>query len=330
MYLNWLRCSRMRSSATVNCQSGTIRCEIGAAHADPNQKSLAPDVTVPIQPAPTCIISGIADVEDPHAISHSHTEWRSQHRSRWAPPRKSWPQERRIRPGGSISSTRSSRCAFSGKVLVNGGTIELGYLCWAEAPHRSAATFTPWLDLVEAYDGSQAWKIDSFQGRKDPESCPPTTPRAWGERRIRRHSCWGGGLQSQGHASHYLGTEDVDGTEAQQAARDAANGDITYVYLDPDYFLEVRTINRRIEHGVPHETVIDYGDYEQVMVSTSRLPRSRPQGLHRSPEGFSSTKLRRTAPRDDAQFHFPAARAGAGLGPGRFKDKERWRIELTR
>jgi hypothetical protein len=53
-------------------------------------------------------------------------------------------------------------------------------------------------------------------------------------------------------------------TAEELAAVTRPNGDVTYVYLDPDYFLEVRTVNRRIEHGVPHDTLIDYGDYEKV------------------------------------------------------------------
>src|SRR5437773_972316 len=57
--------------------------------------------------------------------------------------------------------------------------------------------------------------------------------------------------QAKGYALDYLGTEDVDGTEAHKLRVTRPNGDITYVYLDPDYFLEVRAINRRIEHGVP-------------------------------------------------------------------------------
>src|SRR3981081_655081 len=59
---------------------------------------------------------------------------------------------------------------FSGKVLVNGGTLELGYLCLLKRPQslRCDASLQG-LTLVKAYDGTQAWKINPFQGRKDPE-----------------------------------------------------------------------------------------------------------------------------------------------------------------
>ncbi len=42
------------------------------------------------------------------------------------------------------------------------------------------------------------------------------------------------------------------------------NGDIDYVYLDPDQFLEIRTVAQRTVRGTRVESVSDYGDYEQV------------------------------------------------------------------
>ena len=201
---------------------------------------------------------------------------------------------------------------FSGKVLVNDGTIELGYLCVLKRPQsiRCDASLQG-LALVEAYDGTQAWKINPFQGRKDPEKLSADDAKGLGE----DAADFSGTLvdyKAKGYALDYLGTEDVDGTEAHKLRVTRQNGDITYVYLDPDYFLEVRTINRRIEHGVPNETVIDYGDYEQVNGVYFPFAReSGPRGsTDRQKVQFDKAEANVTA--DDAQFHFPAARAGAG------------------
>src|SRR5256885_15196161 len=64
----------------------------------------------------------------------------------------------------AISSLR-----FSGKLLVNGGTLEFGYLCVLKRPRsiRCDAALQG-LTEVEAYDGTQAWRINPFHGRKDP------------------------------------------------------------------------------------------------------------------------------------------------------------------
>jgi len=200
---------------------------------------------------------------------------------------------------------------FSGKVLVNGGTLELGYLCLLKRPQsvRCEAALQG-LTLVEAYDGTQAWKINPFQGRKDPEKLSADDAKRMGE----DAADFAGTLvdyKAKGYTLDYLGTEDVDGTEAHKLRVTRPNGDITYVYLDPDYFLEVRTVNRRIEHGVPHETVIDYGDYEKVNgVYFAFAQESGPKdSTHRQKVQFDKAEANVTA--DDVLFHFPAARDAA-------------------
>ena len=213
--------------------------------------------------------------------------------------------------GGTDKVHAIQSLRFSGKALVAGGTIELGYLCVLKRPRsiRCDASLQG-LTVVRAYDGTQAWRINPFQGRKDPEKLSADDAKGLGE----DAADFAGILvdyQAKGYALDYLGTEDVDGTEAHKLRVTRPNGDITYVYLDPDYFLEVRAINRRIEHGVPNETVIDYGDYEKVEGVYFPFAReSGPRGsTDRQKVQFDKAEANVTA--DDALFHFPAARAGA-------------------
>ncbi len=153
---------------------------------------------------------------------------------------------------------------LSGKLLVNGGAVEIGYILLVKRPDaiRYEAQLQG-LTQVQAYDGTQAWQINPFQGRKDPEKLSADDAKGLGEDAVD----FAGPLvdyQAKGYRLDYLGTEDIDGTEAHKLRVTRPNGDLTYVYLDPDYFLELRTVNRRIEHGIPIETITDYGDYEKV------------------------------------------------------------------
>jgi len=153
---------------------------------------------------------------------------------------------------------------LSGKLLVNGDTIEIAYTMLVKRPGaiRYEAQLQG-LTQVQAYDGTQAWQINPFQGRKDPEKLSADDAKGLGE----DAADFAGPLvdyQAKGYTLDYLGTEDIDGTEAYKLRVTRPNGDVSYVYLDPDYFLEIRTVNRRIEHGVPNETITDYGDYEKV------------------------------------------------------------------
>jgi len=70
--------------------------------------------------------------------------------------------------------------------------------------------------------------------------------------------------KNKGSSIEYLGTEDVDGTDAHKLKVTLKSGDVDYVYLDPDHFLEIREISQRTVRGSESESVTDFGDYEQV------------------------------------------------------------------
>ncbi len=194
---------------------------------------------------------------------------------------------------------------LSGKMLLDGDALELALVTLIKAPGsiRYEATLQG-LTKVQAYDGSQAWQVNPFQGRKDAEKLSVDDAKGLGE----DAADFAGPLidyKAKGYKLDYLGTEDVDGTEAHKLRVTRPNGDITYVYLDPDYFLEIRTINRRIEHGVPSETVTDYGDYEKV--AGVYFPFSQESG----PKGSSDRrkvqyeKADVNVTTDESLFHFP-------------------------
>jgi hypothetical protein len=200
---------------------------------------------------------------------------------------------------------------LSGKLLVNGGTLEVGYSSLVERP--SAIRYEVQLQgltRVQAYDGSQAWQVNPFQGRKDPEKLSADDAKALGE----DAADFIGPLvdyQAKGYRLDYLGTEDIDGTEAHKLRVTRANGDVTYVYLDPDYFLEIRTVNRRIEHGVPNETITDYGDYEQVNGVYVPFAMESYQKGSNDRQKVQIAKAEANVASDKSLFKFPAARAAA-------------------
>jgi outer membrane lipoprotein-sorting protein len=199
----------------------------------------------------------------------------------------------------------------SGKLLVNGGTVELGYTMLVERP--SAIRYEVQLQgltRVHAYDGAQAWQINPFQGRKDPEKLSADDAKALGE----DAADFTGALvdyQAKGYKLDYLGTEDIDGTEAHKLRVTRPNGDVAYVYLDPDYFLEIRTVSRRIEHGVPNETITDYGDYEKVngVYLPFALESYRKGSSDR--QKLQIDKAEANVSADKSLFEFPAPRAAA-------------------
>jgi hypothetical protein len=190
--------------------------------------------------------------------------------------------------------------------LVNGDAVQLGYVEMVERPDsvRYEATLQG-LTLIQAYDGKQGWKVDPFQGRKDPEKMSADDAKDLGE----DAADFTGALvdwKAKSYTLDYLGTEDVDGTEAYKLRVTRPNGDLTYVFLDPDYFLEIRTISRRIQHGIPRETVTDYGDYEQVNgVYFAFAQSSGPNGSSER-QKVQIDKAEANTALDGSLFRFPA------------------------
>jgi len=107
----------------------------------------------------------------------------------------------------------------------------------------------------------------------------------------------------------YLGTEDVEGTLAHKLRVVRKNGDVSYVYLDPDHFLEIRTISQRIEQGAKVEVETDLGDYERINGVFF------PFSIESGPKGSTDKqkivleKGQANIPVDDAIFRFPTPAA---------------------
>ena len=203
----------------------------------------------------------------------------------------------------SIHAIKSLR--LSGHMRIQQDTVQLDYVTLIKQPGsvRYEAALQG-LTQVQAFDGQQAWQINPFQGRKDPEKLSADDAKGMSE----DAADFAGPLvdyKAKGYKLDYLGREDIDGTDAYKLRVTRTNGDLTTVYLDPDYFLEIRTVNRRIEHGVPVETVVDYGDYEKV--AGVFLPFSQESFMKGSNDRqkVQFDKAEANVDASDGAFHFP-------------------------
>jgi hypothetical protein len=165
--------------------------------------------------------------------------------------------------GGAAALDAVQTVRRSGKLVINGGQFVLGVVDTRKRPDsiREEASLQG-LTQVEAYDGKDGWKIDPFGGRKDPERMPADDLKG-----LIESAEIGGplaGYRERGDRLEYLGTEDIDGTAAHKLKLTSKAGDVRYVYLDPDYFLEIRVESQRNVRGVKRTVVTDLGEYEKV------------------------------------------------------------------
>jgi len=165
--------------------------------------------------------------------------------------------------GGAQALAAVTSLRLQGKMVVNNGRLELGYVQIKKRPGEiREETTLQGMTQIDAYDGTQGWKISPFGGRKDPEKVSVDDAKALVE-----DAEIDGPLidwKAKGSTVEYLGTEDVDGTLAHKLRVVRKNGDINYVYLDPDHFLEIRIVTQRLQNGAKVENETDLGDYEKI------------------------------------------------------------------
>jgi photosystem II stability/assembly factor-like uncharacterized protein len=203
-----------------------------------------------------------------------------------------------------LDAIRSLR--LTGKAAFGFGDIEIE-AAWAQLQKKPGMLRTEvtlqGLTAVDAYDGKDSWSLDPFQGRRD------ASKNSEDEARQNAHDAdiegplvhW----REKGHKVEYLGTEDVDGTPAHKLRVSLKGGDTQYVYLDPDYFLEIRVERVARIRGAERITETDLGSYEQV--AGVWFPFSIESGRKGAPRAQRIT-VERAEPNvdaDDGAFHFP-------------------------
>ncbi len=206
----------------------------------------------------------------------------------------------------NLKAIRSLR--LTGKVSFSFGDnqIEAG---WGQLQKRPGLfrteTTLQGLTAVEASDGKEGWNLQPFQGRRDAqkESADET-------RQLAEQADIEGPLvdwKEKGHVVESLGTEDVDGTLALKLRVNLKGGNTEYIYLDPDYYLEIRTETVTRVRGAETITDTDLGSYQQVdgVWFPFSLEQSQPGGGGKQRYSVESAEANVDA--DDSLFAFPPA-----------------------
>ncbi len=113
-----------------------------------------------------------------------------------------------------------------------------------------------------AYDGKTAWTLMPFMGSKDPQLVPPEEQKG-----LEEQADFDGPLvdyKAKGNTIELVGKEPVEGADAYKLKVTFKNGDVQYLYLDADQYLEVRSEGKRTVRGSEMETETAFSDYKAV------------------------------------------------------------------
>ena len=195
----------------------------------------------------------------------------------------------------------------SGK-FTGGGGFEAKVVEQNERPNLVRQEFTfQGMTGVTAYDGTTGWKIEPWQGKKDPEPLGEDELKG-----ILEDSVFDGQLvhyKEKGNTIELVGSEPVEGTDAWKLKVMLKNGDVQYYYMDTDYFVPIKIEFKRMIRGAERESEASLGDYKQV--AGWYLPHSIESGRKGSQDKSKLVyqKIEANVPMDEQIFRQPAAPA---------------------
>ena len=164
---------------------------------------------------------------------------------------------------GGADKMRAITALHQSGIYRLGGGLEAKIDSYQTGPDKVRFEFNlQGLTQVNAWDGVQGWAIQPFNGRKDPQK----TTYDDNKNLIDSADIAGPLLdyQKKGVKLEYLGTEDIDGTDAYKLRATFKNGDSRVIYLDPDQYLEIRIVDHTIVRGQEQVQTTDLGEYEKV------------------------------------------------------------------
>ena len=193
--------------------------------------------------------------------------------------------------------------------FVGGGGFEAAIVQENKRPNRVREEFSiQGMTGINAYDGRDGWKIEPWNGKRDPEALGEEEMHG-----ILDDADFDGPLvnyQAKGNHVEYQGIETVEGSDAYKIKVTRPNGDVSFYYLDTEYYVPIRIDTQRMIRGAPVESETSLGDYKQV--NGVYLPfsyESGPKGSTSADRGkVTFDKIEANVPLDDQRFARPGAR----------------------
>lgn len=211
-----------------------------------------------------------------------------------------------------IKAVKSMR--FTGKMTIGPGMEAPVTMLQKRPKNMRMEILVQGMTIVQAYDGTTGWIIMPLQGKKDAEPMGQDDLKDAEEQ-----ADMDGPLvdyKDKGNKVELMGKEAVEGSDAYKLKVTLKSGDVRYLYLDPDSFLEIKTTSKRTIRGAEREMETTIGDYKEV--EGLMLPFSFEAGMKDSPQKQKITidKVEINPTVDDSQFKMPAPAAPADKKPG--------------
>jgi outer membrane lipoprotein-sorting protein len=211
---------------------------------------------------------------------------------------------RNLKAKGGLDKMKAAQTIRMTGTMTVGPGMEAPFVMEMKRPNMMRMEFTlQGMTGVQAFDGKTGWQLMPFSGRKDPEPLPEDALK-----QVEEQADFDGPLvdyKAKGHALELVGKEKVEGSDAYKLKLMLKNGDVRYIFLDADQYLEVRTEGKTNIRGTDVEAESTIGDYKEV--GGLMFPHALESGQKGSPQKMKMTiqKIELNVPIDDARFKMP-------------------------
>ncbi len=207
--------------------------------------------------------------------------------------------------GGAAKLKSVQSIRMTGHMSVGPG-LEAPFVMEMKRPHSMRVEFTiQGMTGVQAYDGQKAWMVMPFMGKTEPEAMPEDATKEAAE-----EADFDGPLvdaKEKGNLVELVGKDKVAGADAYKLKVTLKGGDVRYLYLSVETFLEVKGESTRKMGAteVQGESLIgDYRNEGGLMIPHSIETSSK--GMEQK-QRLTIEKVELNASVDDAKFRMPAS-----------------------
>lgn len=118
------------------------------------------------------------------------------------------------------------------------------------------------MTAINAFDGKTGWKIEPWNGKKDPEALGEEEMKS-----IVEDADFDGPLvdyKRKGNKVESLGIDKFEGTDTYKLKVTKSNGDVYVYYLDTDFYMPIKVDTKRVVRGEEREYETALADYKLV------------------------------------------------------------------
>jgi outer membrane lipoprotein-sorting protein len=215
-----------------------------------------------------------------------------------------------------LKAVQSER--ITGKMVMGQG-MEAPFTLEMSRPNKMRMEFTfQGMTGVQAFDGKTGWSVMPFMGKTDPEAMPEEEVK-----KMQEQSDMDGLLmdyKEHGRTVELVGKEELEGTPVYKLKVTQKSGDVFYVYIDAEQYLQLKQTGKTKVRGQEIESETIFGDFKKV--DGLVFPHSIEQKAAGMPGGMVMTvsKIELNPSVIDTRFTMPAVEKKPAAAPEKKPD----------